>query len=310
MPVIIPLATVEVECYRNFRIIFGIKSYKIAGDDGNDEELIIEDKVIVTRNSEDIYFHEIPTVKLSPNQSILSLLNREDEISPVQYSFDQILYRKFLGGYLKPDFTVQIDSSKSEPLRVEDIQWGYAQIDDKLYQVYQYFPRLFEQIEETFINIFPQVEKLRFKIQLKNGNKTSSNSEEAILEMKERGVRDWIKVEELSDGMFKTFVHVSEVYLYSSGTVILIDEFENSLGVNCIDVLTEIMQENSHLQFIITSHHPYIINRIAPKHWKIVTRKGSVVSVKNADEKAFARSHHEAFIQLLNLKEYREGIAV
>lgn len=38
-------------------------------------------------------------------------------------------------------------------------------------------------------------------------------------------------------------------------------EFENGLGVNCIDVLAEILlSERKDLQFIITSHHPKIIN--------------------------------------------------
>ena len=48
--------------------------------------------------------------------------------------------------------------------------------------------------------------------------------------------------------------------LWPDGSVILIDEFENSLGVNCLDEITEdVVKESRRLQFILTSHHPYII---------------------------------------------------
>ena len=50
--------------------------------------------------------------------------------------------------------------------------------------------------------------------------------------------------------------------LYKS--LVLIDEFENGLGVNCIDVLAELLLgERRDLQFVITSHHPKIINQIS-----------------------------------------------
>ena len=105
-------------------------------------------------------------------------------------------------------------------------------------------------------------------------------------------------------------MHISELYLSTEGTVILIDEFENSLGVNCIDVVTDLLIENRELQFIITSHHPYIINKIGMEHWKIVTRKGGIVTAKDVKEFNLPKSRHQAFMQLMNLDAYREGIAV
>ena len=63
------------------------------------------------------------------------------------------------------------------------------------------------------------------------------------------------------------------------------DEFENSLGVNCMGPLTDfILSRANDLQFIITSHHPYIINNIPKSYWKIVRRKGSAVRVTPASE--------------------------
>ena len=106
-------------------------------------------------------------------------------------------------------------------------------------------------------------------------------------------------------------MHLCRMALWPDGMVILIDEFENSLGVNCLDFVTDdLVGESSRHQFIITSHHPYIVNRIDTRHWKIVVRDGGTVSTKDASEFGLDESRHEAFIKLMNLPLYQEGIAV
>lgn len=104
-------------------------------------------------------------------------------------------------------------------------------------------------------------------------------------------------------------MQISECYFAPEGSMMLIDEFENSLGVNCINVLSDLLAESRNLQFIITSHHPYIINKVGMEHWKIVTRKGGVVTAKDAKDFGLGKSRHEAFMQLINLDEYNEGIS-
>jgi predicted ATP-dependent endonuclease of OLD family len=112
-------------------------------------------------------------------------------------------------------------------------------------------------------------------------------------------------------GLLKTLAHITEIHLLAEGSILLIDEFENSLGVNCIDVVTELLNDRKDIQFIITSHHPYIINKIPMQHWKIITRKGSVVTATNAtDYEELSGSRHKVFTQLINLPEYTEGIQV
>jgi len=119
---------------------------------------------------------------------------------------------------------------------------------------------------------------------------------------------NWIEEDRLSSGMLRVLRHLSELYLLPEGSVLLIDEFENSLGINCIDALTENLSEDRDLQFIITSHHPYIINNIGIKHWKIVTRKGNTVTVRDASDFNLGKTKHSAFMELLQLEEYSDGI--
>ena len=164
-------------------------------------------------------------------------------------------------------------------------------------------PYVFEAIKEDFIEVFNQVEDIRLITEEKNNSKI-----DIILQIKEKGT-NWISMNQISLGMFKTLVHIAEMRLLTDGSVILIDEFENSLGINCIDVVTDILtQSDIDLQFIITSHHPYIINRISMDNWKIVTRKSSVVKIRDAKEFNLGKSKHKAFKQLINLEAFRDGV--
>lgn len=86
-------------------------------------------------------------------------------------------------------------------------------------------------------------------------------------------------------------------------------EFENSLGVNCIDEITDdLIHSKNSIQFILTSHHPYIINTVKMGSWKIIARKAGVVYSYNAEQLRLGKSKHDAFIQLINLDEYSTGI--
>ena len=130
--------------------------------------------------------------------------------------------------------------------------------------------------------------------------------EATTVSIKEEGVKDWI--ENISLGMLKTLMYISELYLAPENSIILIDEFENSLGINCLDSVIELLLNNKKLQFIITSHHPYIINNVSPAYWKIVTRKSGLVTVKNSEDFHISESRQKAFIDLINVLENHEDL--
>ena len=134
--------------------------------------------------------------------------------------------------------------------------------------------------------------------------------EVTVIQIKEKSVNKWIPHNRMSSGMLRTLLHIAEMYLWNDGTVILIDEFENSLGLNCIDVLTEdLLYANTNIQFIATSHHPYIINKVPFDHWKIVTRNGGVISTFDAKDFDLGNSHHDKFLTLINHPYYKNGIS-
>jgi len=64
------------------------------------------------------------------------------------------------------------------------------------------------------------------------------------------------------------------------------------------------------IQFIFTTHHAYILNNVDVKYWKILTRDGSHIKVIDGSElkEKFAKSHQDAYIQLLNSDMIENGV--
>jgi len=89
------------------------------------------------------------------------------------------------------------------------------------------------------------------------------------------------------------------------------DEYENSLGINAINFFPSFLADiETDKQFIITSHHPYIINKIPVENWFIFHRKGSEIKIRYGRENVerFGRSKQQRFIQLINDPFYNEGV--
>lgn len=271
------------------------------------EYLYKDEQIIIQRDSEKIIFAGNRTPKLSPFQSIVELLNQEEDISPVQEEINKIILTN-------PDeafeaiWRIPISLlARYENCSVSDIQESHLPIFMKLSLVYRYLPQTFNKIKNRFMEIFNNIEDIKIESPFTDNEIPVALADifkgATIVYLKEKGVFDWISQNYISSGMFKTLMYISELYLSPEGSVILIDEFENSLGVNCIDSVTDLILENKGIQFIITSHHPYIINNIGTKHWKIVTRQGNKIQVKEPEDLGISKSRHQGFVDLINVLE-------
>ncbi|MCC3447428.1 MAG: ATP-binding protein [Microcoleus sp. PH2017_25_DOB_D_A] len=292
-PVIIPNQADEAS---NFRIVR--------------EHLSRNGDTIIERNSTEIKFKGNTTPKLSPFQSAVQILNQEEDILPVQQGFNKIIYSDNLSVSFNEVFGMPhrvISIFSTNIFSLDDIKSSNLPILIKIALIARHHPDTFHEIKRKFIDIFPQIEDIKIEAVENDDNPLFPNFP---IQIKEKSINDWILQNNISSGMLKTLILISELYLSPQGTVILIDEFENSLGINCIDVVTDLLTENRNIQFILTSHHPYIINNISMEYWKIVTRKGGVVTVTDAKDLNLGKSRHQAFTQLINLEEYSEGIKV
>ncbi|QSQ21272.1 ATP-binding protein [Pyxidicoccus parkwayensis] len=269
--------------------------------------------VLIDRDSERFLFlgHELPLLRRS--ETALALLD-EPRIQQVRraliYQLLDDRRTDIVERYSEASLQAALNKLESlEQLRALTL----SRVETKAFLLQERFPAQFERIKELFIEIFPSVEDVSVT---KTSFGSLPSSADVLIhldfELKERGVPARFRSEDLSSGMHRTLTHLIELWLAPVGAVVLIDEFENSLGVNCMGPLTEFIQSRaSELQFIITSHHPYIINKIPKSHWKVVRRKGSVVTVTPASEiKALqGASAQDDFTRLLNSPEFEEGLA-
>lgn len=275
------------------------------------EQVIVSGKIVVNRTSDMIAFQGTKMPKLSPHESVVSLFKEEDEIRPVAKSFSRIVYsyRAELVGFDRMFALTNSDRLAKKYRDIEAVKQSSLSALAKLYLADIVDRKVFNEISDRFVGVFPNVEEVSFAKFDKDGAPDFFPSA-VYVRIKERGVQDFIAQKDISSGMLRTLSHLAELYLSPPGTVILIDEFENSFGVNCIDAVTEdLLDASSNIQFIITSHHPYIINNVSADFWKVVCRNGSEVNVVDAADLGIGASSHDAFLQLLNSDRYISGIS-
>ena len=260
----------------------------------------------------------------------MSLFPEEDLIIPLIQGFESILSSKYLNQSIQPENVKLIVQTLSffynyiknneelytrnvEELFKRKIAFFLPNIralvlfylkfklkkDDTNDNRHDFFHDGFNDIMENYLNIFPEIKDIKIT------RETISKDESLIFcEIQDADSEEWIPQDRMSSGMFRTLMYIIEIMTAPEGSVILIDEFENSLGINCMSEITDFILDHADgLQFIITSHHPYIINNIPWQDWQIVSRKGSHITTKKATEISAldTASSLDKFTQLINV---------
>lgn len=263
------------------------------------EEIKKNQRIVASRNEKGVTFKEAPMPKLTDTASLISLFKDEDDIKDI-FSY----FKNLQNIYYIPFIFDDIPREKATYKDYEQLLNADLSLTEKFYIAWSEYRDIFLKIEDAFKDIFPFVERL--EVIFKNGNAPESNK---LLHMKEYGVEKSIPLPEFSSGMIKTLMILLAIFLSPKGSVILIDELENCLGVNCLDAVVDALRDNDReLQAILTSHHPYIINAIPREHWRLVTRDAGVIHSQEVAAKLSKVSKHESFMQLLQLDEFRDGV--
>ena len=272
------------------------------------ESLMMNNTSIFEREKNDIFFGNKTFKDMSPRLSVLNIFTESPIIKLAREALSRVYFIQYCSQseYFVPTLFAEtleglkFNASIGSPLPPSSFFDASIPCIQRLAAAYILFGSIFDEIKREYIDIFPSVTDIKFL--------AGRGGEFYLLGIKEEGT-NWVMQNEMSSGMYKTLLHIAELKLSHNDSVILIDEFENSLGVNCIDVMSDyILQSEKNTQFIITSHHPYIINAIPMNYWKVVFRKGSAVSTKDVADLNIGKSNHEAFKQLMNSKDFLEGI--
>ncbi|MEB3192743.1 MAG: ATP-binding protein [Snowella sp.] len=262
---------------------------------------------IISRNSSKIQINGKDIPKLKATESAITVFSEDDSILPISQGFKSLLFNE-----VSQENTVDIPFDNFEMITEKKVEESeYQQIKNQLTPIAKGFllqelhnNEAFHNIKNQYINIFPGVQDIRI-----GNQRTGIDQYTLFFEIKEEDLEEWIPQFRISSGMFRTLMYIIEVMTASEGSIILIDEFENSLGMNCMAELADFILDHAEgIQFIITSHHPYIINNIPWQDWQIVSRKGNhIQTTKATDISALdTASSLDKFTQLINVLEFED----
>lgn len=196
-------------------------------------------------------------------------------------------------------FKAKIKESFRENATQPFEKFSHLPVPLKIYITKEYYPKMYAQIFSAVKELFMEINSIDIV--------EDSDREVYMMAIDVYGKR--LLQHEISNGMLKTIYYIVELITMPTNSLVLIDEFENGLGVNCIDVLAELLLgERKDLQFAITSHHPKIINQISNKKWKIIERDIATVKNFTAEEYGIMHSQHDAYFNLINRWEYEGKI--
>jgi hypothetical protein len=255
-------------------------------------------------------------IRMKGKESVVSLLQEEDVVAPLYQALGKVHRSRAASWSYIPFDHARMKRVADEVASVEALQEAALPMGQKAYVLRSKFAADFGQVVEAYREIFPTVCNIHVDARSELDVRLTEDERAASIEMlaiaiEERGVGSPILWEDMSAGMRRTLQHLLELALAPRGTVLLVDEYENSMGVNCLDAVTELLLDPKRdLQLIITSHHPYVINNVPTEHWRVVTRSGSTVRIIPASEipALDTKSKQDAFIRLVSATEYLDGI--
>lgn len=270
------------------------------------EEITVNGRPVIRRQGSVLELNRNQIPIISPQFSSVPVYATEHGVKQIHAFFSGIVNNLVTANYFFVAATQELNPLLSVMKTENDLlNNNYLNVPSKLVLSKFIAPKLFEKVSKLFSSIFPSVMSLDI-----SSEATQNYGEHYVLVVKEKGIRRAIRAIELSSGMNRTLHFIANAILYPDDTMSLIDDFENSLGVNCLNAVTDLLLEESHRhQFIITSHHPYIINNVNPKKWRIITRNGSTVSAHDATELHIPKSRNLAFLQLINHPFFAKGVS-
>lgn len=271
------------------------------------EKLICNGTIIFERKNEKITvigYDKVPQPK--KDESLISQYSEDKNlellVSGIHKLYSVEIEVAVRGGIVSESFN-QLKSKVTETFKrnknVEFKIFSHLPVAIKLYIAKRYYPELYIKIFDAVKELFIEVEDIDVE-------------EDSIREMYLVSIQVYGKKllqRDISNGMLKTIYYIVELFTMSKDSLVLIDEFENGLGVNCIDILSELMlSERNDLQFIITSHHPKIINAIDKDKWRIIDRDNCIVINSGSLDYGIGNSQHDAYFNLINRWEFEGKI--
>lgn len=272
-------------------------------------------QAIFERKGDNILWQNSNLPKLSSDMTCFSLLKNEDIINPIYKSMKKIIARRFYADELNKNFQLGafIPNNPFIPpiVKIDDLAVEQIDFHNKMDMLRKIDLSGYNKIIEFIKSAFPFIVEADIKNISQILPLYPAPVQTPVFCIKEKNLSAWIPCNDISSGMQKIFLLILDTYLLQKSGILLIDEYENSLGISAINFLPDLINNISqNCQFIITSHHPYIINNIPIESWKLFHRSGTNVHITDGVilKEKYSKSRQEQFIQLINDPVYNGGI--
>lgn len=274
------------------------------------------EEILIDRDEDKFIFLGQALPKLSKTSTSVFILKEDSIIAPIYEAFGHVLRRNFFSDELERAAALEginanlintLDNRKDlSSLHGQELSLGM-----RMYILKKYFPEKYKVTIDYYKSIFPFILACDVKDLSEIKKDISIPGRLPVFVITEREVKEPIPLDQMSSGMQKVLLILVDVLTLPEGSLYLIDEYENSLGINAINFLPSFLTNyGGNNQFIITSHHPYLINAIPVKNWFVFHRIGSTVKIKYGKdiEELYGKSKQKAFVKLINDPFYTEGI--
>lgn len=271
------------------------------------EKLVRDGNIVFERNGDSICvvgYDKVPQPK--SDESLLSQYsedkNFENLITGIRKLYSVEIELAVRGGISRENFSrlkAKVTDTLKKEKNTEFKMFSHLPVAVKIYIAKRYYKDLYIKIFEAVKELFMEIEDIDVI--------EDEERELYLVAIQVYGKK--LLQNDISNGMLKTIYYIVELFTMSEDSLVLIDEFENGLGVNCIDLLADLLlYARTDLQFIITSHHPKIINGIEKSRWKIVDRNAKTVKNCDSEDYGIGNSQHDAYFNLINRWEYEGKI--
>jgi hypothetical protein len=288
------------------------------------ESLTNQNKELINRTKKTFIFQNKKLPALSKEDIGIYLLRENIRVQNIYNEFKKIYIRRlnpFAFGQLKEQPLLggvpqEVLEKPAEDFTLEYIQNNFKDVNTQLLLLKMHHPTIYDNIFSDFKRIFPFVQEMDIKPanqikQLTFDRRIPLDIVISVLVIREKGVKSEIPIMNFSSGMLRCIIQLVDIYTMPDNSIYLIDELENSMGVKALPEMTEILLDRADkIQLIFTSHLPYIFNNVHIQYWTILTRKGNRIKVTSGETlgNRFAKSHQDAYTQLINSELIETGI--
>lgn len=299
--------------YRHEKLRFGYE-LKIADGKVEHESLMrLSDDAeynLIQRSKEELSYMGSKVPQLTLSRPAIALFKEDQSIQIAFNGFSLICRRNFdTDALIKARVIVSAPKQllkKYEQTGLISMEIYNLPLSLRLFITDKVDKALFIKIMEAYQDVFPEF--IHWQVRQLKPSEAPTEIEGMMpgVFFTENNVEGQILLTELSSGMLKVLLIITDILSAPSGSIYLIDEYENSLGINAIDFLPDLLSQSTGVQTFVTTHHPYLINTMPVANWQIMSRIGSVVSIIRGDTKKeiFEASAQEAFTLLMNDPEY------